>query len=399
LASRRRWGGNYATNKLDALNKQIIAENDPQNRAEVKQWIEGGTSRTSLHAAGATLSAVSMPRIAKEIGRMDVPDPMKLGLRQVASAALGAAVGGTQGMASAVDVEANNAQLHQDEYDFAKKNAKLVAKKLKIGEAETEARILAEMLRNSDKQTADATGGIHDHAIRGQVGCQNLNCDGYKNDPEYANHDYNSQFIKPNQAAYDAGQMQLGTGRTYNQLVTDNIKKDPVGATLAGAGMIGLGVVTGGTLPSAVFAGAGATIGMGVNGGVQLAKGQPFDWFSFGMSGFTGATSSGMRFIPALLINTGGALANSGMQGKNPNGAMASAAVGTTIGYPLGAGIEKPLNSVMNPWYRQQWKDVSMGMSVYVPKTPIPSWFGSMGAGAVQENAGDFVRKEMEKSW
>lgn len=102
------------------------------------------------------------------------------------------------------------------------------------------------MLRNSDKQTAEATGGKHDHEARSVLGCQHLNCYGYKKDPNYANHDYNSEYTKPNQAAYDAGRKYLGTGQTYSELVTANIKNDPVGSTLAGVGMTGLGVVASG---------------------------------------------------------------------------------------------------------------------------------------------------------
>lgn len=44
------------------------------------------------------------------------------------------------------------------------------------------------------------------------------------------------------------------------------------------------------------------------------------------------------------------------MQGQNPNGAMAGAAGGTMIGFPIGVKIESGLGSVINPWYRQlEW--------------------------------------------
>jgi filamentous hemagglutinin len=258
---------------------------------------------------------------------------------------------------------------------------------------EAEGRIIAEIQRNSDKQTADAAGGKHDYGIRSIVGCQNLNCKGDKNDPQYANHDYNSELITPNQAAYNAAQTQLGQGQTYNDLVTGNIKKDPVGTTIAGAGMIGLGLVTGTGLPALGMAGAGTGIGLGANGVAQIIIGNPFDWVSFGMAGMTGAVSSGLGFIPAMLINTGGALASSGMQGQNPTRTMAGAALGTAIGFPIGSKIEGSLNNVLNPWYRQEWKDVGMGMSIWMPKSPIPSWFGGIGSGAIQEIIGGTMQK------
>ncbi|MEB0222661.1 hypothetical protein, partial [Pseudomonas sp. AB12(2023)] len=59
-------------------------------------------------------------------------------------------------------VDTNNRQLDQHQYDFAKKNAELVSNRLGITEQTAEARILAEMLRNSDHNTAVATGTMSD---------------------------------------------------------------------------------------------------------------------------------------------------------------------------------------------------------------------------------------------
>lgn len=250
------------------------------------------------------------------------------------------------------------------------------------------------MLRNSDQQTADASGGKHDYEVRSILGCQNLNCNGYKTDPYYADHNYNSQYIASNQTAYGLGQQQLGYGQTYNDLVTSNIKKDPVGSTLAGSGMIGLGVVTGGSLAPAGLMGIGTAVGLLANGGVQLAGGQPFDWTSFALAGGTGALSTGMGFVPVLLIGTGGALTGSALNGQNPNGAMAGAAAGTAIGYPIGAKIEGQLNSVLNPWYRQEWQDIG-GISKYVPQSVIPSWAGGLFGGVIQEKAGEAVQNKV----
>jgi filamentous hemagglutinin len=76
------------------------------------------------------------------------------------------------------------------------------------------------------------------------------------------------------------------------------------------------------------------------------------------------------------MTGVGGALTGLALQGQNPNAAMAGAAVGTVIGYPIGVKIEGKLDSVLNPWYRQEWVDVGMGMSKYVPPSLIPSWVG-----------------------
>lgn len=206
----------------------------------------------------------------------------------------------------------------------------------------------------------------------------------------------NSQYIKPNQGAYDLGQPQLGQGQTYNDLVTSNMKKDPVGTTLAGAGMMGLGLVTGGSLAPTGMMGIGAAVGLITNGGVQLTGNQPFDWTSFTLAGTTGAASTGMKFVPVFMTGVGGALTGSALQGQNPNGAMAGAAVGTAIGYPIGSKIEGRLNDVLNPWYRQEWQDIGMGISKYLPPSAIPSWVGGFGGGVIQEKAGGMVQNKVD---
>ncbi|MDR5791040.1 MULTISPECIES: hypothetical protein [Caballeronia] len=200
-------------------------------------------------------------------------------IANVLATSAGAVAGGATGAATASSTDMLNRELHPNEYARAKKDAKIVAQQLGISEQEAEGRIVAEMLRNSDQQTAAASGGVHDYEVRSIIGCQNLNCNGYKNDPQYSNHDYNSQYIAGNQSAYNAGQSQLGHGQTYNDLAQSNVKNNPISTTIAGAGMIGLGIVTGGgALASLGMMAAGSAIGMGANAAVQLYRGQPFDW-------------------------------------------------------------------------------------------------------------------------
>ena len=102
-----------------------------------KNWDEGGNYRVALHAAagalaggvqgaaGAATSAKAMPTLGKLIDDIDAPQAVKQALAQVGAAMLGGAVGGTAGLASAVNVEANNRQLHPGDYLVAKKLAAL----------------------------------------------------------------------------------------------------------------------------------------------------------------------------------------------------------------------------------------------------------------------------------
>jgi filamentous hemagglutinin len=122
------------------------------------------------------------------------------------------------------------------------------------------------MLRNSDKQTGDASGGKHDWDVRSIVGCQNLNCNASKNDPNYANHDYNSQFIAPNQGAYDLGQQNLGSGVTDAELRQQNLFYERTGKfALAGAACL----LSGGV------AGKAAVTGLGTATLFNYASGKP----------------------------------------------------------------------------------------------------------------------------
>ncbi|MCA8312598.1 hypothetical protein LGM90_29240 [Burkholderia sp. AU28942] len=285
-----------------------------------------------------------------------------------------------------------NRQLSPDEYARAKKDAKIVAEKLGISVELAEGRIVAEMLRNSDKQMAEASGGKHDYEVRSIVGCQNLNCAGYKNDPQYANHAYNSEYIKPNQDAYDRGQQQLGQGQTYNDMVTSNTKKDPVGTTLAGVGMIGLGIVTAGGIPTLAGMATGGSIGAVVNAGAQYVFNDgKINFIDTAMAGVAGALTFGTGLSPALLMNTGAALTGSALQGSNPNMGMAGAAAGSLIGYGAGGKVEGILNQKFNPWYRPDWIDLGLGVSKYVPRSALPSVGGTVAGAVGSESAGGSV--------
>jgi len=283
-----------------------------------------------------------------------------------------------------------NRQLHQSEYDLAKKEAKLVARQLGISVDEAEGQIVAELQRNVDGQTAQADGGVHDYQVRSILGCQMLECNASSTDPNYWNHNYNSQYIAPNQQAYDLGIGQSHTGQTYNQLVTSNVKNNPVSTAIAGAGMIGLGIATAGGVPSLIGMATGGGIGAAVNTGAQYAfnNGQinPVDT---AMAGVTGALTFGTGFIPGLLINTGGSLAGSAYKGESPNAGMAGAAAGSLAGYVVGGKLDGWLGNKLDPWYKPEWSNLGLGISRPVSSCVLPSLLGTtMGAAGSETTSG-----------
>jgi filamentous hemagglutinin len=152
----------YAQAKADAL-----AKTDPE---EAKKWAEGGVYRIALHATlgaltGGASGAAGAATIAAAAPLMDQLQEQlaatleKSGLSKEAAAAtaktiaqttalaVGTAVGGVQGGAMALNVDANNRQLHPMEVKWIKNNAKNFAKQLGISEAEAEKRLARQAFR------------------------------------------------------------------------------------------------------------------------------------------------------------------------------------------------------------------------------------------------------------
>uniref|UniRef100_UPI002E21C74B hemagglutinin repeat-containing protein n=1 Tax=Ralstonia pseudosolanacearum TaxID=1310165 RepID=UPI002E21C74B len=396
-----------AKKAADAGNPELAA----QYRAEAEGWKEGGSYRAGMQAAGAavvaglgggnalaaaagagvsSLAADKLNDLAANIaassptGNRNVDEALGNLVSNALATTAGAAVGGNAGAFAGYNVDRFNRQLHQSEYDRAKVYAKDVARKLGISVQEAEARIVAEMLSNSDKQTAEASGYKHDYDVRKIVGCQNLNCNGATADPYYSDHNYNSQYTAGNQDTYNRAQNQLGKGQTYNELVTSNVKKDPVGTTLAGAGIVGLSYVTGGTGTAVGVKMFGAGVGAATN--YMFQSGQT-NWLDFGIAAATGFITTGSGLGSSIVTNVGGSIIGSGVKGENPNGGTAGAAVGTVLGYGVGKAIEIPAAKLIDPrgWWTPDWTSIGNGISKWNVPNPIPSMLGGAASSTSQE--------------
>ncbi|WP_168224781.1 DUF637 domain-containing protein [Rhodoferax aquaticus] len=334
------------------------------------------------------------------------------------AAVAGLLVGGGGDNAQAVNIAAttganaaqNNRQLHPDQYKLAKeysknKSVRDALSKIEgreVSETELEGRLTAEMLRNSDASASAQSGGVNDYKLRSLMGCQLLNCDASKTDPDYANSRVNSQFLASNWSTYANGLSQLKTGQTYNQLVTNNVKDNPVSTGVAGAGMIGYGVVIGGpaTIGTRLITGG---VGAGGNAGFQSIGDQPMDWVDVGIAGFTGFVTGGGGFWQGLTssvaINSGGALAGSAIKSENPNAAMGGAAAGTVLGYGAGKAIESVVKIKVDPWYRPEWISAGpYGIVQFNTPSQLPFLSGTLGSTAAQEPSGDSIKGQINKA-
>ena len=322
---------------------------------------------------------------------------------------IAAAVAGqdAQGVAIAASTGANaaenNRMLHQNEYDFARKNAILVAKKLGISQDEAEGRIVRETQRNADAQTAQTDGTKHDYEVIAILGLNNLAGNVAKTDPAaYNNPMLNRDLIAANSNAYAKSLSFSGYGQTYGQLVTKNIKDNPVSTGIAGVAMTATGAVVAG--PAAVVARALAGgIGAGFNVGFQQFGSQPVDWLDVGIAGTTGFITGGASnwqqgLSAASLINVGGSLTGSAIKGENPNAGMGGAVLGTVVGYPVGKLIETPMDKVFNQWYRPDWVSTgALGILKPNPPSVVPGAAAGVGSSFIQEVTGSAFQDMLNK--
>ncbi len=254
-------------------------------------WGEGKPGAIALHAAvagigaalgGGNIAGAVAGTVAGDVASHAVQEQISLAtaglpnevrdqvskiLVNIVASAAGGIAGGSSGAAGASSSDMFNRQLHPWEYEFAEKNAKVVAAHLKISEEEARGRIVAEILRNSDKDSSESVGGKVDWEIRAVAGCANLNCSGFRMDPEYANSQFNTQFIDTYLDAYAGAQFFLSKGLTDFELRNKNIPYERLGK---GSIMLTACALSGGAACSA----AGG--GMATSAGISFIASKPF---------------------------------------------------------------------------------------------------------------------------
>jgi len=368
--------GTYADKKREAAQKQADATTDPELKAqyqkEADDWKEGGDYRAAMHAAGGAIIAGlgggnalggalgagltsklggTLNELSDNIqkahptGNADIDQALAQIVATGVGTAVGAAVGGSSGAFTGFNTDRFNRQLSQDQYDKARQFKKIVAQKLGISEEEAEGRIVAEMLRNSDLEAFAASGGKKDYEIRKWVGCQNLNCDGYKNDPQYANSNYNSQYINQNRESYDEGQQQLGAGLTEAELRNQNLAYERTGkAAIA----ITACLLSGGAACQAAATGVAATLGFNFLSGKTVTTAET-------IGGFYGGALGGI-YLQALTTWAGGtnSLAQSAVFFVTKTGTIFA---GKQIGVPLGnaTGLSQSIDPMFDPSTNPWW--------------------------------------------
>lgn len=345
-------------------------------------WGEGRAGAIALHAAvagvgaalgggnvaGAVAGTVSgdvvgdlvRDQIAQAVVGLptEIRDQVTKVVTNIVVSAAGAGVGGLSGAGGAAVADMFNRQLHPSEYDFAKKNAKVVADHLKITEEEAISRIVAEILRNSDRDAAESSGGKHDWEIRAAVGCNNLNCSGIKLDVEYANSQFNAQYVEMYKNEYMQGLWYLQTGLTDAELREKNMGYERIGKgalTLAGCAVLG---------PQACqrcWRGGGG----GLSAGLSFFTNSPFttaDMLSSAYGGLLGATyraqltgwSMASGGVPQKYISNGfDSIENMVIRFSSLAPVFAGKQISVPIGEEAGLGraVDPFFDPARNPWW------------------------------------------------
>lgn len=152
--------GDFAKEKYyeaEAKAKEAADRNDTakeaEYKAEMEKWKEGGAYRVALHVAAGGLSggvngamgAAGAAGAAQVLNGLEADakkalegaglsagsaDALAKGLTNLVATGVGAAVGGTAGAATALNVDANNRQLHLDEIKWIQRKSTDFAKKL-----------------------------------------------------------------------------------------------------------------------------------------------------------------------------------------------------------------------------------------------------------------------------
>jgi filamentous hemagglutinin len=177
----------YAQSKAKELEKT-----DPE---EAKKWMEGGIYRVALHTAlgamgGGVQGAVGAGTLASAAPLMnemqdkftaslqqaglssEAAQAISKTLAQTTALAAGAAVGGVQGGAMALNVDANNRQLHPDEMQRIKELAKTKAQQVCRGDTSCERHAnlyWTDMLERAAESRVDTQEAIKNQAYYQQI--------------------------------------------------------------------------------------------------------------------------------------------------------------------------------------------------------------------------------------
>jgi filamentous hemagglutinin len=166
--------GDKKLKEAQALKDKAQSESDPAKRQALEQqageleanWKEGGPARVALHALtggltgglqgalGAGASQATVPTIAAEIAKLDIPVELKQTLIAAAGITIGAATGGQAGAATAINATAHNYLTHTELKTRAEQQKACSAGQAKACQA------VRELDQLSEQRNSSVRGGV-----------------------------------------------------------------------------------------------------------------------------------------------------------------------------------------------------------------------------------------------
>ncbi|HAW7887907.1 TPA: filamentous hemagglutinin, partial [Escherichia coli] len=160
---------------------------------------------------------------------------------------------------------------------------------------------------------------------------------------------------------------------------------------------VGLALATGtvALLPGSAQAMWG--LGASANAGISYLADGTVDPANAAIAGWVNVFSMGNGLVGTVGWNAAGGALGNWIDNKDPlSGALINGA-GSGIGYGVGKIIQRPLENVINPgWKNWEWIDIGKGVSKPLPLNPAPEISGNIGSSVGSEGAGVILQEQIK---
>lgn len=160
---------------------------------------------------------------------------------------------------------------------------------------------------------------------------------------------------------------------------------------------VGLALATGtvALLPGSAQAMWG--LGASANAGISYLADGTVDPANAAIAGWVNVFSMGNGLAGTVGWNAAGGALGNWIDNKDPlSGALINGA-GSGIGYGVGKIIQRPLENVINPgWKNWEWIDIGKGVSKPLPLNPAPEISGNIGSSVGSEGAGVILQEQIK---
>ncbi|EPT7082609.1 hemagglutinin repeat-containing protein [Cronobacter sakazakii] len=160
---------------------------------------------------------------------------------------------------------------------------------------------------------------------------------------------------------------------------------------------VGLALATGtvALLPGSAQAMWG--LGASANAGISYLADGTIDPANAAIAGWVNVFSKGNGLAGTVGWNAAGGALGNWIDNKDPlSGALINGA-GSGIGYGVGKIIQRPLENVINPgWKNWEWIDIGKGVSKPLPLNPAPEISGNIGSSVGSEGAGVILQEQVK---